>query len=775
MGHLRESLPTVPFLAVTATASPKVRLDIANNLRLHNPKWWVKSFERDNLHLDVRKRTGGTIQQHFAPIIKQKLSTGRCDPTVIYTISRADAEKIAHDLEEICFGGKVGMYHGGAHCKGDVHAAFLADDLEVVVATVAFGMGIDKSNIRRVIHYGVPATVEAYYQQIGRAGRDGLPSECTLMWSDADWSKIAFIKGPGDLSAAGKDNFEKGKAIMQEFCHTSECRHAFIMRHFDPDGSHDRNGPCRGGCDNCDRRKEGNIATRDLAKEAALLLSTVACLRGNFGIGRALGILRGSKEKGMKPWMLTGSGPDGKVLYGAGSSHSKEWWKALAGMLMVNGLLSEETRKLDGGAFNSTFSAAVLTSQGHQYIQRPGPLNLSISKEMQELETSRAQAASLLLASSFSKRGPADEEEEQRLFVEMTALRKELANHAQIAPINVCNDSLLRELARKRPAQVGQLAMCEGANQVFRETFGKAFVDLIVEFCKGSSLQAGVSWSQSKRACGAAWANRNSYIQQGAEGASADMLLNLIGNSTAAQHDAYRRFCSGETVHSIATTGRLKPIQVGTVIGYIACAAAGVDDMTFDWEKLASEARLTEPLAHAVCKAIHASGGNGVGAVKEAATQLPDGATCDYSHVKLVAALMIKGAMMFSSSPAGQGDASALAPPLVDWDDEGFGLVDPPGNVPSDSASERSGNNVPTTALCQPADGANPVGPRMVGAPRVRGSIGSARPWQKTRLAGPPNETKMPCPPVHLADVSNTPQVLQREFSCVKRMKHDMG
>ena len=413
LGALRDALPGVPFLALTATAAPKVRDDISASLRLRpGAGRHVMSFERHNLHLAVAKRPAGPARTHFADLLEQKKRLGawvgqedsldglmwvggqsrragggclpprhsmtsRClahhhlphnppfpsppgsvDPTIIYTISRSDAERVRDDLAAAGFGASIGVYHAGAADKGDVHAAFLRDELEVVVATVAFGMGIDKvggfvglgvgggwagpdlvaptpnsrppqtlqPNIRAVYHYGIPATLEAYYQQarlgagglaagrgasqgfprpfprlwprlwpgiwyralpvlraargpggdfapsrsagyqprpggrvrhmptctlpppphphqVGRAGRDGMPSRCTLMWSDADWSKIAMIKGPGGLSDAGRAAFEAGKRQMQAFCHAADCRHAMLMAHFEP-GAMRPPGPC---------------------------------------------------------------------------------------------------------------------------------------------------------------------------------------------------------------------------------------------------------------------------------------------------------------------------------------------------------------------------------------------------------------------------------------------------------------------------------------------------------------------------------------------------
>lgn len=243
LGALRAALPAVPFVALTATAPPRVRDDIVASLGLRvgpengdptTTRRFVLSFTRHNLHLSVAKRTSNAPRDVFAGLLEEHRSTGRLDPTIIYTISRTDAERVASDLSAAGLGTSIAAYHAGLTDRADPHAAFMRDEVSVVVATVAFGMGIDKHNIRAVFHYGAPATIEGYYQQVGRAGRDGLPSRCVCLWSDADWSKIASVKNPASLSAAGRAAYDAGKRTMQSFLLSPGCRHAALLAHFEP-------------------------------------------------------------------------------------------------------------------------------------------------------------------------------------------------------------------------------------------------------------------------------------------------------------------------------------------------------------------------------------------------------------------------------------------------------------------------------------------------------------------------------------------------------------
>jgi len=706
LGQVRSALSSTPFVALTATAPPRVRDDIAASLGLRlgagDAGRHVLSFERPNLHLAVCKRPPGAPRDHLAALVEQHRALGRLDPTIVYTISRSDAERVRDDLAAAGLRDSVAVYHAGAADKGAVHERFLRDEVTVVVATVAFGMGIDKPNvrggregrwraggersasasdlphpsisfpqIRNVYHYGVPATLEGYYQQVGRAGRDGLPSRCTLLWADADWSKVASVKDPASLSAAGRAAFEAGKKVMQSFCLTSACRHAALAAHFEDAGARASGGArsssprCAGGCDNCDRAARGEARTADFGEDARLLVAAVAALGGAYGLGKPVAVLRGSKARDVQPWMIEKSipySPAGDRLHGAGVHRSPEWWKALAGALQHAGLLAESTRALGGGGGGGrggggrAYSAITATPAGIAFLARGGPLVLDVSADLdaEEGRAAKAAATSAAAAATATTSSSPEGAEEARLFDELKSVRSRIAAATGLVPTNVAGDALLLALAQARPATVPDLAACEGASDAFRAAHGAAFVEAVVSFCGASPvLDAGIDWAATaaRRADAAAASGCN----------DADVrakLVGLAGEAKGAAAGAHARFAAGETVAAIAADGGRgnKPIKPSTVVSYIA--AAGAAGAGTEWARLAAEAGLTAAGARAVvAAATNLKAVNRHSAMDVVRTVERAGvAGVDYGCVSLAAALKLVGGLWF------EGDA---APPAA--------------------------------------------------------------------------------------------------------------
>ena len=261
LADLRRHLTGVPFMALTATATPQVRDDIVSNLRLDSFKLdrWVQSFERPNLKFEVCRKSG-SMASSLKPLADEitaqaQQNGGIIEPTIVYTVTRRETQEVADVLSSHSgLVGKVGVYHGDMS-PGEryrVHAAFLRDQLSIVCCTLAFGMGVDKSNVRRVVHYGMPSSLEAYYQQAGRAGRDGLPAKCILLWSQGDVGTLTAIKDPSRMTEAAAATFHAGLESMFKYATAGQCRHATMVNHFDPESFNPGpDGRCTGGCDVC--------------------------------------------------------------------------------------------------------------------------------------------------------------------------------------------------------------------------------------------------------------------------------------------------------------------------------------------------------------------------------------------------------------------------------------------------------------------------------------------------------------------------------------------
>jgi Werner syndrome ATP-dependent helicase len=334
----KEVLPTVPILAVTATATNIVGKDICKVLGFKNHEPIKTSFDRPNLFLDVRLK-GKKIDSDIVPIIKKHEGKS----IIIYCLTKKETSKIAEILKMHKI--KCGIYHAGLEPdkKAKAHLDFLKNKIKVIAATIAFGMGINKSDVRVVIHYGSPKNIEGYYQEIGRAGRDGEKSYCYAFYNFRDFKvQEAFIANSNDKSYQ-KNQF-KLLEEMKRYMTTKRCRREFLLEYFDEDADEKCNF-----CDNCcgtHKETDNKIITteQNVQKEAKLLIELIESIKNrNFGIGMYINILRGSANKNITSVMRKNK------YYGEGKYRSAVWWKEMSDNLIQQGFLQQVYLK--GGYF----------------------------------------------------------------------------------------------------------------------------------------------------------------------------------------------------------------------------------------------------------------------------------------------------------------------------------------------------------------------------------------------------------------------------------------
>ncbi|KAL0435168.1 UNVERIFIED_CONTAM: Werner syndrome ATP-dependent helicase [Sesamum radiatum] len=323
LDKLRDVLSNVPFVALTATATEKVRGDIINSLKMQNPRVTIGSFDRKNLFYSVVsfERNNTFLNELVSEI---SACVEKADSTIIYCTTVKDVEQIFEYLKAA--GIEAGMYHGQMSNKAreDNHRAFIRDEFYVMVATIAFGMGIDKPNIRHVIHYGCPKSLESYYQESGRCGRDGIPSFCRLYFTRSDFGKADFY-------CADARTPDQRKAIMESFmaaqryCMLTTCRRNFLLGYF---GEKNLSVNC-GTCDNCTNSKQES----DMSREAFLLMACIQSCGGNWGLNLPVDVLRGSRSKKVIDGRF-----DKLPFHGLGKDMPANWWKALAYQLISQGM-----------------------------------------------------------------------------------------------------------------------------------------------------------------------------------------------------------------------------------------------------------------------------------------------------------------------------------------------------------------------------------------------------------------------------------------------------
>jgi ATP-dependent DNA helicase RecQ len=438
---LKQAFPDIPIIALTATADKTTRKDILAQLQLKDPNIFISSFDRPNLELNVlpaRKR----LDRIITFIKKRKNESG-----IIYCLSRKQTEKVATALQRE--GLKAMYYHAGMHSheRSQAQEDFIHGRTNIVVATIAFGMGIDKSNVRYVIHHNLPKNLEGYYQEIGRAGRDGLPSETLLFYSLADLvllKKFATESGQPQLQLAKLER-------MQQFADALICRRRILLSYFGEEVTSD----CK-NCDVCDNPPE----LFDGTKIAQIALSAIARADQDIAIGMLIDVLRGSSK-----FDLMNKGYNLLKTYGAGKHISPEDWQQYILQMLNLGLIDV--------AYDQ-HHALKITGAGARVLRGEDTVQFVSIAYIEE----RAIATSSKEKRSTSKRKQAEE----ILFDALRDLRFSLAKRGNIPPYHVFTDKTLDEMARVIPTNEVAMKKISGVGDKKYASYGKLFIDEITKF-----------------------------------------------------------------------------------------------------------------------------------------------------------------------------------------------------------------------------------------------------------------------------------------------------
>jgi ATP-dependent DNA helicase RecQ len=452
---LKERFAGVPVHAYTATATPEVRADIVKELRLHAPLVLVGGFDRPNLVYRVQSRTD-RLQQVLAAVSRHRDEAG-----IVYCIRRSEVDELAAALARR--GLRAVPYHAGlADTERRANQdAFVTERADIVVATVAFGMGIDRSNVRYVVHAGMPKSLEHYQQEAGRAGRDGLPAECLLLWSGADyglWKSIQEGEGaaaPGALRKLGQ---------MLAFCQDVACRHRALVTYF---GEQVTPGSCA-ACDVC----LGEVAAADDGPQlAARILAGAAELRGRFGATHLADVLTGAATE-----KIRGMRHDQLGCYGGLTSASKSEVRTWIDQLIGQGLLARS----DG-----EYPTVTLTANGARVLrgeESAGPLSRA-PRPARSRPPSRDRGTPSVHDPAVPE-DSAGEAYDRGLFEALRTLRRALAQERGVPPYLVFSDVSLRDMARRQPKTPAAFLMVKGVGEWKSEEFGPRFLGAIREYAE---------------------------------------------------------------------------------------------------------------------------------------------------------------------------------------------------------------------------------------------------------------------------------------------------
>ncbi|MCU0433777.1 MAG: DNA helicase RecQ [Bacteroidia bacterium] len=450
-----EEIGQVPIIALTATATPKVQQDILKTLGMTGANIFKSSFNRNNLYYEVRPKKD-VVKEIIRYVKKQPGKSG-----IIYCLSRKKVEELAETLK--VNGIKALPYHAGldAQTRANTQDKFLMEDIDVIVATIAFGMGIDKPDVRFVIHHDIPKSLEGYYQETGRAGRDGGEGNCLVFYSYDDILKLEkFMKGKPVAEQ------EIGKQLLLEtvaYAETSMCRRKVLLHYFGEDYN-DEN--CNGMCDNCRHPKTKVNATDDVA----LVLETVKAVKEKFKAKHVEQVLMGIITATVKSYKHHELEEFGK---GVEEGKDEAWWNAVIRTAVVENLLSKDIE---------SYGLLKLTKAGKAYIDQPYEILVSRDHSYEDTETDDDD---IVTAGGKQNGGGAD----TQLFAMLKDLCRTIARQKNLPPYVVFQEPSLEEMAIQYPTCMDELMRITGVGAGKAAKFGKPFIELIAKYVEDNEIE----------------------------------------------------------------------------------------------------------------------------------------------------------------------------------------------------------------------------------------------------------------------------------------------
>jgi ATP-dependent DNA helicase RecQ len=451
LAQLRDLFPNTPLMALTATATRRVQNDIVKQLRLRRPSCYVASFDRPNLFYRVQAKQG-SYKQLLSFVNRHTEESG-----IVYCQSRNSTEDLAERLK--AEGVAAEPYHAGldATTRARNQDLFVRDEVQVICATIAFGMGINKPNVRFIVHYDLPKNIEGYYQETGRAGRDGLPSECLLLFSAGD--AVKYSKFHDEISNPQEREIARQQLRqMVQLAESAECRRVALLRYF---GEEFRAENCH-ACDNCLTPRE----TYDGTIEAQKFLSCVYRLRAksriDFGINQIAEVLAGADTEKIRKW-----DHQNVSTYGIGKDRSQQEWRLIGRELVRQGYLKQLPEK---------FNVLQLSDSGLTALKQRQPIHLvkpivaPKGRKFGEEKRKREYVAEI--------------EYDQALFDRLRRLRKKLADERRVPAYIIFSDVSLRQMARSYPVTKAEFARISGVGETKLADFAQAFIESIAGYLR---------------------------------------------------------------------------------------------------------------------------------------------------------------------------------------------------------------------------------------------------------------------------------------------------
>lgn len=446
-----KAIDDVPMVALTATATPKVQADIQKNLSMTDAEVFKSSFNRTNLYYEVRPKgkKGQTLKEIISFINQRKGKSG-----IIYCLSRKKVEEVAQILQANDI--KALPYHAGLDSKtrSSHQDKFLMEEVDVIVATIAFGMGIDKPDVRFVIHYDVPKSLEGYYQETGRAGRDGLDGDCVLFFNPNDTEKLEkFLK---DKPVAEREVGTQLIAEMASYAESAQCRRKLLLHYFGEEFDADN---CNKMCDNCRHPKE----LKEVTSEAVSALKAIELTDGKVAIDHVVNLLKGNINQDIKAY-----GHDQSDLFGIGKDESDVFWKSVIRLHLLENRAHKNIEE---------YGLIHITDKGREFLKNPTKIEMPIDTEYKPVSDEEFESVQL------------ESVHDEELYQMLKELQREVARKKNLPPYVIFQETSLEDMATKYPITLEELENTSGVGKNKAKKYGRPFVEMIAKYVEDNEIE----------------------------------------------------------------------------------------------------------------------------------------------------------------------------------------------------------------------------------------------------------------------------------------------